>query len=331
MKNTIKNKKKFLEDYFNPFYLKKEIIEKYGFSNYDSLNKWVVNNNIQIELKCKVCGDIVLIKNKTEYTDLENGTVCENHLNFSYCKDCKKVWINNTTQNLCLNCSKNYIQESRNQKELWLERSSLIWNNIKYRLDKETVEILEFIFKGKNLTTSKLDEFILNQIKENQADFYYEGYENEIFNFLLDNELIFKYNNKYLILKQIEEIIKSNKSESLYKQVNRSENRIYQLLKNQFPELRLIREHSPEWLNKQRFDFYSEKYKIAIEWHGQQHYTPVSKFGGEIAFELNQIRDEQKRVLCHRNNVKLIELKYDLKDAEIIEILKQELKYKNKN
>lgn len=327
MKNTLKNKKKFIEDYYNPFYLKKEIIEMYGFSNYDSLNKWVANNKIQIVIKCKVCGDSVLIKNKTEYSDLENGTVCQNHINFSYCKDCKKVWINNSSQNVCMSCSENYVKELRNKKELWLERKSLIWNNIKYSLEKETVEILNFIFNNNSLSTLKLDELILSFIKENQTDFYYDGYENEILNFLLDNELIFKYNNKYLILHQIEELFKTNRSESLYKQINRNEDRIFQLLKNQFPELKLIREHSPYWLNKQRFDFFSEKYQLAIEWHGQQHYTPVSKFGGEVAFELNQIRDEQKRVLCQRNNVKLIELKYDLKDAEIIDIVKKEIKH----
>jgi len=182
------------------------------------------------------------------------------------------------------------------------------------------------VFQNKNLTTNKLDKLIFEFIKEKEKDDYYEDMEKNILNFIIEKELIFNYNNKYLILSNIEIIIKNNKSQSLYKRVNKNEDRIFQLLKNNFPYLKLIREHSPVWLNRQRFDFYSEKHNLAIEWHGEQHYFPVEKYGGVITFELNQIRDEQKRILCDRNNIKLIELKYDIKDIEILEIIKKAIK-----
>ena len=33
---------------------------------------------------------------------------------------------------------------------------------------------------------------------------------------------------------------------------------------------------------------------MAFEYHGKQHYKPVSKFGGEASFKIQQERDEKK-------------------------------------
>lgn len=62
--------------------------------------------------------------------------------------------------------------------------------------------------------------------------------------------------------------------------------------------------------NRQRFDFYIENLKIAIEYNGIQHYKVVDFFGGEEGFIQNQQRDEQKRQYCKDNDIKLIEIPY---------------------
>lgn len=38
-----------------------------------------------------------------------------------------------------------------------------------------------------------------------------------------------------------------------------------------------------------------EKYKIAIEYQGQQHYEAVSLFGGDEGLKYNQERDRRKK------------------------------------
>ena len=69
-----------------------------------------------------------------------------------------------------------------------------------------------------------------------------------------------------------------------------------------------------KYINVLRFDAYSQKYNIAFEYQGQQHYYPVDFSGDmEIAqreFELCQIRDKIKRKYCQANNIYLIEIPY---------------------
>jgi hypothetical protein len=69
-----------------------------------------------------------------------------------------------------------------------------------------------------------------------------------------------------------------------------------------------------KYINVLRFDAYSEKYNIAFEYQGQQHYYPVD-FSGDVdiakkEFELCQIRDNVKREYCNKNNIYLIEIPY---------------------
>lgn len=53
------------------------------------------------------------------------------------------------------------------------------------------------------------------------------------------------------------------------------------------------------------------KYNICIEFNGAQHYKPVSVFGGEKAFNLQQINDKIKEKYCIKNNIELIVIKYN--------------------
>lgn len=99
------------------------------------------------------------------------------------------------------------------------------------------------------------------------------------------------------------------------------ETQIYKILKEN-TDFIIKREYSPEFLGLLRYDFYIVELNIAVEWNGKQHYEPIDFFGGEDSFNKTVKRDMRKRILSEKNGIKLIELKYDLKDEEVIEIFK---------
>ena len=73
---------------------------------------------------------------------------------------------------------------------------------------------------------------------------------------------------------------------------------------------------------KLRFDFFCQGRLIELQ--GGQHYKAVSRFGGDERFESQQRKDQIKRDYCAKNNIPLLEIRYDDKDWEnkIIEFLK---------
>ncbi|MDR0676087.1 MAG: hypothetical protein LBF97_03485 [Elusimicrobiota bacterium] len=56
------------------------------------------------------------------------------------------------------------------------------------------------------------------------------------------------------------------------------------------------------------FDFYLPEYNTCIEYQGEQHFKP--KFG-EKSLEQIQFTDKIKKEYCIKNNIKLIEIRYD--------------------
>ena len=82
-------------------------------------------------------------------------------------------------------------------------------------------------------------------------------------------------------------------------------------MKDIFPENEVVHQASPEWLGRQRFDIFIPELKLAIEYQGQQHYKPISLFGGEEGFLQTQKRDKLKFKLCAENGTKLIYFRYD--------------------
>ncbi len=58
------------------------------------------------------------------------------------------------------------------------------------------------------------------------------------------------------------------------------------------------------------FDFYLFNLNACVEYNGQQHYEPVSIFGGEKAFIKNKQRDKIKREYCIENNIGFLEIPY---------------------
>jgi uncharacterized protein YozE (UPF0346 family) len=61
---------------------------------------------------------------------------------------------------------------------------------------------------------------------------------------------------------------------------------------------------------KLRFDFFIPLHNLCIEYDGEQHFKPISKFGGEERYRISQIRDSIKDKWCIENNIKLIRISY---------------------
>ena len=76
---------------------------------------------------------------------------------------------------------------------------------------------------------------------------------------------------------------------------------------------------------KFRVDFWLEKLNTIIEYNGEQHYKPVSIYGGEERYTIQQERDESLRIFCNQNNITLIEVPY-WDYSNIDEILQNKLK-----
>ena len=78
-----------------------------------------------------------------------------------------------------------------------------------------------------------------------------------------------------------------------------------------FSNKEVIHQASPEWLGRQRLDIFIPELKLAIEYQGQQHYKPISLFGGEEGFLQTQKRDKLKSKLCAENGISLVFFQYD--------------------
>tara|TARA_B100001250_G_C19752946_1_gene768677 strand:+ start:62 stop:1480 length:1419 start_codon:yes stop_codon:yes gene_type:complete len=91
-----------------------------------------------------------------------------------------------------------------------------------------------------------------------------------------------------------------------------SESRLFDIVKEIYPELKVERAIRPKWLDGLEIDIYVPELQLAIEYQGRQHYEPIEFFGGEKAFK-NRVRlDEKKRKLLKEKNIHLLEWKYTI-------------------
>lgn len=96
---------------------------------------------------------------------------------------------------------------------------------------------------------------------------------------------------------------------------------LYSKVKEYFPNLILKQEGGPEWLERQRFDIYCNEYKFAIEYDGEQHFSPIEYFGGEDYFKILTERDKVKNQKCLDNNYKLFRVKFGYSEADLKELV----------
>lgn len=76
-----------------------------------------------------------------------------------------------------------------------------------------------------------------------------------------------------------------------------------------------------------RFDFYLPKYNALIEYHGQQHYREVTRFGGHMAYVRLRKRDSDKIALAVNGEFEFIQLDFiDMNLGVLEQRLKERLK-----
>jgi tetratricopeptide (TPR) repeat protein len=102
-----------------------------------------------------------------------------------------------------------------------------------------------------------------------------------------------------------------------------AETELYYKIKESFPRLEVIQHARPKWLGNQHLDIFIPKLKVAIEYHGEQHYRPIDFFGGQKAFESNRRRDKAKKQKCTKHKIKLIEVSKGYRLSKIISEVKK--------
>ena len=85
-----------------------------------------------------------------------------------------------------------------------------------------------------------------------------------------------------------------------------SETELFRKLEIEFSDTKVIQHGRPIWLGRQHFDIWFPNWKIAVEYHGRQHFEPVEFFGGKEAFHKTVERDKRKADLSKRHGVKLL-------------------------
>lgn len=85
---------------------------------------------------------------------------------------------------------------------------------------------------------------------------------------------------------------------------NVNEIKLFNFLKKNL-NCEIISQYKSEWLKGQTLDIFIPDYKIAIEYQGIQHFTPVNYFGGTKKYEYTIKMDRLKNEKCRENGIKL--------------------------
>jgi hypothetical protein len=89
-----------------------------------------------------------------------------------------------------------------------------------------------------------------------------------------------------------------------------SETLLFKIVKQIFPDEKVIRHHRPDWLEGLELDIYFPDLALALEYQGQQHFHPVEIWGGEEALKTRQEHDARKKNICETRGVNLITVDY---------------------
>lgn len=86
------------------------------------------------------------------------------------------------------------------------------------------------------------------------------------------------------------------------------ETELFYAIKKAFPQFQVIHHGRPDWLGQMHFDVWMPELKIAIEYHGPQHFEAMEHYGGAEALEATKKRDALKRAACERKGVQMFEV-----------------------
>lgn len=84
-----------------------------------------------------------------------------------------------------------------------------------------------------------------------------------------------------------------------------SETELFRALAARFSQTQVLQHGHPQFLGRQHYDVWFPHWKVAVEFHGQQHFEAVAFFGGDEAFQRTRERDQRKIQLSKENGVHL--------------------------
>lgn len=89
-----------------------------------------------------------------------------------------------------------------------------------------------------------------------------------------------------------------------------SESILFNVVKKLFPNEEIFKHYRPKWLNGLEIDIFIPSISLGFEYQGQQHFSDIGLWGGELALKELQKRDKLKRALCLQNKVELVEIDF---------------------
>ena len=207
---------------------------------------------------------------------------------------------------------------------------------LKYKAENKA-KFFELFLKNNEPIESKKERETYHYDPEYYKRFFLSNSEYLHYKAIDDNQLQSKYFRKIphvvekAIYNQLRLILK-NAEDSYREEIGMpkvgegwiSETELFYKISDYFEDLKVVHHASPKWLGRQHLDIFIPKFKIGIEYQGEQHYQPIDFFGGQEAFEKTVERDKRKKQICKNNNCSLIyvEKGYDI-DMVVLQIKRE--------
>lgn len=199
--------------------------------------------------------------------------------------------------------------------------TSILQNHVKNNTKLNASTIVQYMLGGvinNQILEYHLDELVKEidtQLREfelaHNSDFvkYFKDIIMGPFGFFFDNNEV--YQTVKSILLSAEEKIRKNNSLPERGCGWVSEAEMIRLLKIKFSPLEVVTQHSPDWLQRLRYDAFIPQLNLAVEYQGIQHFTPVDIFGGDEGFIELVSRDDLKRELSMANGITVEYINYN--------------------